>query len=967
MATIESAREIDQHAHKDDEDEHGDEQDILSNRVTVVSTAISTAIPTAPTVTMTETSTPTPSLSPHDLAWKYIFAHESWPNHPKYRYIYIFWIIVGGIAVVYALAHHLRLSGGSLGAAYNKWGMKRHSIRLWPRSWGRAFVLPSNSYLLTIGAVTLSLLLLTLLGPDYVLETKGIMDFTNIGKRTLVGFADLQREAEGMNIRRSPNPKSDNTVEELTTHVSWQVAKSTWTQGNRWGFMAFAAMPLIVTLALKSSPFGIFTMRWFTGLHWDKVGTFHRAGGWVVWGLVTIHVVVWTVKLFEDYYDGRPMWFAMLTVYRFRFGMTAYTAMTMAMALSLRPVRNRSYEVFYWSHCVLMFIMMVGALVHHYSIAHWVGIALFLWLGDRLWRAARYRYINGPGRAKTHATQKFAPNLASATSSGTLIDGRIQSVIDLDPEMFPNPVNIPPGMAHVQLLPSRTVRVSIRTTRPIKWHAGQSVLLHLPELSQFQTHPFTISNNDPNEIVLIIKARKGLTLQLYNHVLALMEARAAPTKRDSHASSMYSDMSIPRLSHLDPVLIRAGVDGPMGSAGRVPWLSYSTALLVCGGSGVTFGLAMTDWLSSEMAKLRTLRRVRFVWIVREYAEITWCAGAMCRFKASLPDPDRLQIDIYVTNGEKSRPMPPSHSRNMSRDTFAFVDKLGDMELEPPRRPFERKDSTESFSSYVGVTEEDGTSAPQLGFYEGVDPETRVHYNDVRYLTNFDGESDVEDAGEDILSRVLQREGRVRRARSRKLKKRLIQTTEEPPIPSPDHGVEHLHDREYPNPEETGTPRLPRPSTRKSYDRPMSSSSVERYDPFRRAPSPSPSVDNVRNTIYSLSSRTQSMVLLQDTHDGKGHACAGCGRAGAENLWIDEADYAAALILSENARTGRPKLASIVEEELHNAQGAMIVGTCGPAALGTALRALVSDAIDPSKLRKGDSRGHVTLYTEDFEM
>ncbi|KLT44953.1 hypothetical protein CC85DRAFT_325889 [Cutaneotrichosporon oleaginosum] len=953
---------------------------------TAITTAVSTAITTAPTITLIASPEPTSSsLSPHDLAWKYIIAHESWPDHPKYRYIYIFWIIVGSIASLYALAHHLRLSGGSIGAAYNKWGMRRHSIRLWPRSWGRAFVLPSNSYLLTIGAVTLSLILLSVLGPDHVLEAKGIMDFTNMGdtgivKRAIDTFAQLQQEAAGMKIRRAPKP--DNTVEELTTHVSWQVAKATWTQGNRWGFMAFAAMPLIVTLALKSSPFGIFTMRWFTGLHWDKVGTFHRAGGWVVWGLCTIHVAVWTVKLFDDYYDGRPMWFAMLTVYRFRFGITAYTAMTLAMALSLRPVRHRSYELFYWSHCVLMFIMMVGALVHHYSIAHWVGIALFLWLGDRLWRMIRYWYINGAGRAKTHATQKFSPNLASAASSGTLVDGRIPSVVDLDPEMFRSPVNIPPGMAHVQLLPSRTVRVSIRTTRPMKWHAGQSILLHLPELSHFQTHPFTISNNDPNEIVLIIKARKGLTRELYNHVLALMEARAAPTQRSSRASSVYSDASLPRLSHLDPVLIRAGVDGPMGSAGRVPWLSYSTALLVCGGSGVTFGLAMTDWLSQEMAKLDgqgMLCRVRFIWIVREYAEITWCAGAMCRFKAALPDPDRLQIDIYVTNGEKSRPMPRStHSRTMSRDN-TFMEKLGDVELEPPRRPFERKDSTDSITSvYGGGGEEEGTTAPQRGFYEGVDPETRVHYNDVVYLTNFEGESDVDDAAEDTLSRALQREGRVRRARSRKLRKRLIQPGEErSPLPSPrEPEVEQLHDRpEYPDPDEVGAPRPRLKATTRpgsAYDRPSSSfstHSVERFEPFKRGPSPAPSLDDesVRNTVFSLSSRTQSMVLLEDTHDGKGHSCAGCGRAGADNLWIDEADYAAALILSENARTGRPKLASIVEEELRNAQGAMIVGTCGPAALGTALRSLVSDAIDPSKLRKGDSRGHVTLYTEDFEM
>lgn len=896
---------------------------------------------------------------------------------------------MAGISFLHAAAHHLRLSGGAIGAAYNKWGMKRHSIRFWPMRWGRAFVLPSNSYLLTIGSVALSLILLSTLGVDHVRHNQNVMDFssnaTGAVKRALADFEELKRASAAMKIRRAPPP--DNSVEELTTYVSWQVDKATWTQGNRWGYMAFAALPLIVTLALKSSPFALFTMPWLTGLHWDKVGTFHRAGGWVVWGMVTVHVVVWTVKLFDDHYDGRPMWFAMLTIYRFRFGITAYVAMTLAMAFSLRAVRDRSYEIFYWSHCVFMFVAMVGALIHHYTIWFWVGIALFLWAGDRLWRLMRYWHVNG-GRdrksgVQTLDSEKYAPNLAGASSS-TLVNRGTTSVYDLDPALFPKPVTIPPGMAQVQLLPSRTVRVSIRTMRPMKWHPGQSVLLHLPELSHFQTHPFTISNNDPNEIVLIIKARKGLTLQLYNHCLALMEARMKPEVRASVMSS-----SMPRLD-LDPVLIRAGVDGPMGSAGRVPWLDYSTALIVCGGSGVTFGLAMTDWLSREMSQdgyARSMRRVRFVWIVREYAEITWCAGAMCRFKAQLPDPERLQIDIYVTNGEKSRPMPPRPSRsdlNVARTPDAEKFSLDD--LDPPRPAYHDMDRHESTDSLTSEAEF-ASVQPLRGFYEGVDPETQLAYDDVVGLTNFNGESDMEDAAEDKLSRQLQHEGRVRRARSRKLRRRLIQTggsghSSRPTSPPPDCDVfEQLQpDKEESQPEEreSGV----RPSL--SLSRPgslYSSESVERYEPFGRswgrggddAPLPSPTAsmvwedDNVRNTIMSLSSRTQSMVLLEDTHDGKGHTCAGCGRAGADTLWIDEADYAAALVLSENARTGRPKLASIVDEELRNATGAMIVGTCGPAALGTSLRALVSNAIDPSKIHKGDNRGHVTMYTEDFEM
>jgi hypothetical protein len=62
---------------------------------------------------------------------------------------------------------------------------------------------------------------------------------------------------------------------------------------------------------------------------------------------------------------------------------------------------------------------------------------------------------------------------------------------------------------------------------------------------------------------------------------------------------------------------------------------------------------------------------------------------------------------------------------------------------------------------------------------------------------------------------------------------------------------------------------------------------------------------------STRSRTGSMVLLPDT---------------AAPLWIDEADYAAMSVLSENARSGRPKLGAIFEEELEMSDGAMLVAS-----------------------------------------
>lgn len=828
--------------------------------------------------------------------------------------------------------------------------------------------MPSNSYLLIIGTTAVALILLSTVGIDHVAHDKGYFDFTP-SPHTAAPYAAAAKRAVG------------SSYEALTTYVDWQVDKTVWTQGNRWGFMVFAMLPLVVVLALKSGPFGIFTIRWFTHLHWDKVGTLHRAAGWIVWGMTTIHVGTWSKQLWTDRApdSGTLMFFAMCTVWRFRFGITAYAAMTLAMIMSLRSIRNMSYEVFYWSHCVLMFIMMVGALVHHYAIWVWVAIALGLWAGDRLFRFVRYQYING-GAARL--AEREAVSQLYTTSHTSRLDrlslserghGHYGVATGVSLDYFPKPAHIPPGMAQVQLLPSKTMRLSIRTSRKMKWHPGQSVLLHLPDMSHFQTHPFTISNNDPNEIVLIIKARKGLTLKLYDHVVAQLEANVKSAKE--------RPVSIPSsvAPRADPVLVRAGVDGPMGSAGRVPWLDFSTVLIIVGGSGVTFGLAMAEYICQVMAAPGyngNTRRVRFVWIVREYAEITWAAGAFCRFRAAVPDQERLQIDIYVTNGEKSA--RPVRRQPDGSPRASDVEKMSN-DFAPPRPMYSgTMHSSDSLSSGPSNKADE----PQRGWYDGIDPETEMTYNEVIGMTNFEDEADAEDPRDNELSFHLQHEGRLRRARSRKAKKNRTKRLVTPAMPTIDSPrSSQPNSPRFPDSdifEQLQTDTMPTALQRPRTSTSSCDSGYDRYDPFARerssiGVSPTASVvwgedeETVRNTILSLSSRTQSMVLLEDTTDGKNHKCDNCGRQASDMLWVDEADFAAAVILSEHARTGRPKLASILNEELASATGSLIVATCGPGPLNTALRNLVSKAVDPRKISRGDARGHVTMYSEDFEM
>ncbi|KAK8853337.1 hypothetical protein IAR55_004041 [Kwoniella newhampshirensis] len=857
----------------------------------------------APQINPTVSSTSSDS----DYAAAYLVAHRlSWPS---YRYAYLLWMVLALLTAIYALAHHLRLSGGSLRAAFKKWAMRRRPVGKKTAGGVRGRALPSNGAMVAIAIIVIISCVLALIGSDYIQPTSSILDFsTSFRKR----------------------------------YVPYSIGKSFWTSGSRFGYMAFALVPLVVLFALKAPPFAIFAIRPITHLFADKLLLFHRASAWLVWAFTTIHVVLWTIQLFQDQRNGRAIWFIMWGSQRFIFGCIAYGAMTAVMVLSMKPIRKHGYEDIKRKLDPVYDTPYTDKTLPRHPVQRSPTPE-----STDFGRRSEYGYDEGSLQPLGSYESRYNdPQHESLAAPGP--HQRQDSIVSIPtappPRPSLTPVPIPVGFAQAQLLPSRTIRLTLNVAHPFQWSPGQSVLLFLPDISRFQSHPFTILNNGPREIVLLVKARKGMTRRLFDIVraksLAAVGIDTQKDRRVSLAGMREGDTGV----QVPPVFIRAWVDGPMGSAGRVGWTDYSSVLIICGGSGVSFGAAVCEHVCRLIKQRKgATQRVRFCWVVREYAEIAWVAGQLRRCQDMVP-PDQLQIDIFVTNANKIK------------DEFA-----------PPRPGFaqggnSRRGSADSVASEMSV------DLP-IDADETIDNHLSANYADVIDLTNYEDEEDINDPAENQLSESLQQQGRVRRARSRratKTKSRMVKSPTYPPTRlqstyQDDAEVQYIaagrgeyvrQDSYYAS--EAGersstflgheTDQRPASSTNAPYPqwgldsdrrhsyRSFADSTYAQYDPFSGGPSrsigpsPSPSMffddaqsttgDSVRE-ILSKTSRTQSMVLLED---------AGADPTGDAGLWIDEADYAAMSIMSEMARAGKPKLSAVVEEEIEVAQGNLIVTT-----------------------------------------
>ncbi|UZJ54713.1 hypothetical protein CBS101457_004033 [Exobasidium rhododendri] len=349
---------------------------------------------------------------------------------------------------------------------------------------------------------------------------------------------------------------------------------------------------------------------------------------------------------------------------------------------------------------------------------------------------------------------------------------------------------IRPGFAYAQLLPGKTLRLTLRTPNAFSWMPGQYVNLCIPSVRFWQSHPFTVASaynagfpsstafqddedierglvskakkSEERTIVLLLRARRGFTHHLWDYVRLQREKQIRAIEEETGQQYIRGEVA----KTATGVHVRAIIDGPYGSSQRVRWGIYSTILIICGGSGISSGMAMLEYLCSVMAgnkqvKKSKTQRVRFVWMLREYSHLQWIASALRRCIELVP-PELLQVDLYVTKIRKTGGGVPLIGPGEGISPDASTMSLNAMSRDLGDTPgfSDTQDSTMQGWSHDDTFNQVGR------FTEGDDQEEYdVNVND---LTQFEGEDNSgPSAAEAKMNESVMKEGKLRRANTRK--------------------------------------------------------------------------------------------------------------------------------------------------------------------------------------------------------
>ncbi|THH20120.1 hypothetical protein EUX98_g8647 [Antrodiella citrinella] len=222
--------------------------------------------------------------------------------------------------------------------------------------------------------------------------------------------------------------------------------------------------------------------------------------------------------------------------------------------------RNKYYNFFLVTHVFAVVGLLSSICMHSSAAAPYVWMAIGIYLVDRILRALKTRYT----------TARLTPI----------------------PDMGMTRVEIPAVNAG--------------------WRAGQHVRLQvlskeMGRMGWAEVHPFTIASvsgsNDGSGLVVMCKKTGTWTRKLFD-----LAKKPAPVS--SHLLNTTS--GFPSMSQDVKVL----VEGPYGGPGHTMFCSFSGAMFVCGGSGITFALgAIQDLMVKDMDGESLLKTIDLVWTI----------------------------------------------------------------------------------------------------------------------------------------------------------------------------------------------------------------------------------------------------------------------------------------------------------------------------------------------------------------
>ncbi|EXJ64808.1 hypothetical protein A1O7_01146 [Cladophialophora yegresii CBS 114405] len=365
---------------------------------------------------------------------------------------------------------------------------------------------------------------------------------------------------------------------------------------DRIGVLAYALTPMSVMLSSRESLLSI-----ITGVPYQSFNFLHRWLGYIIFVQSALHTIGWCVIQMRLYQPQPSVGLEWIQEEYMIWGVLAMFFLTVLFVLSTPwAIRRTGYEFFRKCHYV-MAILYIGACWGHWSKLNCYLIpSLVIWFIDRGARLVRtallhYHYLPDGGMGFRGA---------SATIT-----------------RFPDSVN------------GDVVRLDfVHPSRP--WEIGQHFYLCFPEITIWQSHPFTpcsLPGINPQGSIhsYILRAKKGATR-------AVADLAAAKTIASSHDSKV---AATPAAS--TSVLLT----GPYGQEIMDHLTPNTNVLCIAGGTGITFVLPVLLGLTARRPVPD--RKLDLVWAVRRDADVAWVRQEIDQLRRSAVLHD-IKVRIFVT-------------------------------------------------------------------------------------------------------------------------------------------------------------------------------------------------------------------------------------------------------------------------------------------------------------------------------
>jgi predicted ferric reductase len=381
----------------------------------------------------------------------------------------------------------------------------------------------------------------------------------------------------------------------------------------RAGMIAVAMTPWIVATSMKAN-----LITAITGIGHERLGVFHRWGGYLCLFLSLVHTIPFYVQPVWD--DGG------MAVYQRLFpggsGVIYGTGIACLVPLgwlcigSLPIIRTLAYELFVFLHIPI-------------AIAY---LGLLFWHCKNYLTSWDYLYATVVIWALSYLMRLFNLNWLKPWRNAWLIGDE----------------------AAVTLMAENAIKITIPTQ--MTWRPGQFVYLRMPGISVFENHPFTISSLCSEDF----PSEYG---DLYRDCTLVFRPFGGFTRRVLETAIEKGPFKT----------YRAYLEGPYGGMQR-ELAAFDTVILFAGGSGIT---AIVSQLLNLIKRMRdgkaVTKKIEVVWALKRLEAMDWFREEL-RICREYAPPDTVTCQFYVTASTRRQRMGMSERAPRPISTV-FHDKL----------------------------------------------------------------------------------------------------------------------------------------------------------------------------------------------------------------------------------------------------------------------------------------------------